>query len=208
MSQPGDEAGERTHSADPLARFDSPWASGAFFALVLASVVWAVWAAFQSNLSGAIIMAGAAAFAVTLAIIDARIPALFRMAFVVAATLSAGIYSIRYWPERLPYDELVHLFANWAVTSGLTWILFAKRRLYLSRDAEFLFAAALAVALSLGLVWEAAELIVGLESRADDMIVDLLMDLLGGIAAGGFLVWAAAQAHRPAAISTASREEI
>jgi hypothetical protein len=183
-------------SRERLVRFDPAWASAGFFILVTAALLWAGWTAAGGKWGAALAMAAVAGFAAALLVQEVRVPSLFRLAFVAAAFANAAGYAAALWVESTPFDEAVHAFTSWAVAAGLTWVLFGRTRLLERGDRVSLFVTAVATGATLGILWEAFELVTGMINTLEDTVVDLLMDLTGAAAAGAFLAWAASQSSR------------
>lgn len=99
--------------------------------------------------------------------------------FYVFLLVSAGLlnlagYLFSLWQEKIPFDELVHLYTTLAVVAAIGFALIRNGTKTEPRLPTFLAAGVL-----LGLAWEGFELLVGMIGSVRDTIVDLIMDVVG-----------------------------
>ena len=112
---------------------------------------------------------------------------LFGLLLTLAAIVNTAGYVFGLWHEQTPFDEIVHAFtafAGMAAAGGMV----LKPHL---QPRSGLFWRAAAIALVIGLAWEAFEWAVGIIGDLRDTSIDLLMDVVGAVAAAALLLWLA-----------------
>ena len=124
-----------------------------------------------------------------------RLPTLFTLLFVTAGLVNALGYVLTLWHEATPFDEIVHAFTSFTVCAAAGWLLLGRTRLVSGEENVRLILAVAAIGLVLGLLWEAFEWMIGIIGGPRDTIMDLVMDLIGAIAAALFCAWAARKRH-------------
>lgn len=120
-----------------------------------------------------------------------RLPSLFTLLFVIAGLVNALGYVLTLWHEATPFDEIVHAFTSFTLCAAAGWLLLSRTKLLSGNQNARLILAVAAIGLVLGLLWEAFEWMIGIIGSPRDTIMDLVMDMVGAIAAGLFCAWAA-----------------
>lgn len=156
------------------------WIGVALQAAAFVAVLW------SQRWNGAGTIAGFFALSVGALMLRGRLPNLFAFLVVSAAMINAGGWSWNWFKEIVWFDEFVHLYTSFVVVAALGWIARAEGWLA-SRPGGGRFIALLALgAFGLGVLWEVFEMTF-LNLAWSDTVVDLVMDTLGGAAAGWFL---------------------
>lgn len=162
-------------------------------ALLVAAIVFT---GAQGQWMMALPLVGFTAAAVLFIKLEAYLPTLFDLLFVIAALLNAGGWAFKWYNTLGPYDEIAHGFTTFAVTLAFGYL--AYHRMLSSFHAQrLLFVLTIACfGIAIGALWEIAEWLsdffVASEvvESIDDIIDDLIMDTLGASIAGLFSLWA------------------
>lgn len=164
------------------------WASQ--LALLIAAVA-AIYFLFQSRWYDAAALGAVAVVGFIFIAAKDRLPSLFTLLFVIAALINALGYVLTLWHERTPFDEIVHAFTSFTVCAAAGWLLLSRTRLVSGDENVKLVLAVAAIGLVIGVLWEIFEWIIGIIGGPTDTIMDLVMDMIGAVAAGLFCAWAA-----------------
>jgi hypothetical protein len=159
----------------------------AVLALLLAATAFLT---IQGRWLGVAVLGGTVACSVAFIRLQHRLPRLFNLLFVLAGAVNAVAYGFDLWDRIGVYDEFVHFYITFAVAAAFGYLAF--HRPYLS-DADRLWrfvAVVAAFGFGVGVLWEVFEWAIGMIGDRVDTIVDLVMDTLGGAAAGLFCAWA------------------
>lgn len=120
-----------------------------------------------------------------------RLPSIFTLLFVLAGLVNAGGYVFDLWKSPAWFDETVHAFTSFTVMAAIGWMLLARTSLNAAGKSARLALAVAGLGLVLGGVREVFEWIIGIIGSPTDTMIDLVMDMIGAVAAGLFCAWAA-----------------
>ncbi len=95
-----------------------------------------------------------------------------------AALANVAGYVFSLWHDETVFDEIVHLFSTFAVISAIGKAAVTAGRL--APSATF-FISLVALAVVLGVLWEAFEWLIGIIGGRHDTLMDLAMDTLGAV---------------------------
>ncbi len=128
--------------------------------------------------------------AVVFIVYEDDLPALFDLLFVIAALLNAvgWAWGAFHWPG--PYDEITHAFTSFAVTLSLGLLTFYSVRAHFEPHSILFVLIIASFGIAIGGVWEIFEWATGFIGTLEDTVVDLIMDTIGALAAGGLNLWA------------------
>ena len=123
-------------------------------------------------------------------ICEDRLPALFDLLFVIAALLNAvgWAWGAFHWPG--PYDEITHAVTTFAVTLSLGLLTFYSVRAHFEPHGLLYVLIIASFGIAIGGVWEIVEWAAGVIGTIDDTAIDLVMDTIGALMAGGLNLWA------------------
>lgn len=117
------------------------------------------------------------------------LPSGIMLLLIIAVTVNAAGYIVGLWHERTMFDELVHAFTTFAGMTALIWMFTKDGRLYDGASTLAILASALIAGVILGLAWEGFEWLIGIIGHQRDTVVDLVMDSIGAVAAGLFVLF-------------------
>lgn len=186
---------DAAHGDRPL--HNGVWAA-ACGVLASAAIVLGVGAALQSDWARVAAWAGCAAIAIAAIIFRRTLPPFFGFLLTLATMVNAAGYVLNLWHERTMFDEAVHGFAFFAGMSSAGWLILQHKP-----GLTGLYWKAALAAVVAGLAWEAFEAAIGIIGDMRDTLVDLVMDLIGSLAAAALLRKLVAREERPAATSRA-----
>ena len=113
---------------------------------------------------------------------DRELPTLFDLLFVIAALLNAGGWiGLFYQPG--PYDEIVHAYTTFSVTLAVSFLVYQPMLTLFNSHRKLYILTIISFGLAIGALWEIFEWVTATINSLDDTIVDLIMDLIGAIAA-------------------------
>lgn len=158
-------------------------------ALGAASIGLAGMNAMQANGIAALVWLGVAIFAAVLWALRDKLPAAFGISLAAAAAVNAAGYTMNLWKDRTPFDEIVHAFTTFAGMAVIGWAVLRHWKRPMSRSAVFV--PMIGTALLLGVAWEGVEWAIGIIGSLRDTFIDLVMDLLGAVAAAALIHWVA-----------------
>lgn len=118
-------------------------------------------------------------------------PPFLGLLLTLAAMVNTAGYVFHLWHQRTSFDEAVHGFTFFAGTASAGWF-FLRRTPHL----QGLYWKAALVGLMVGLAWEGFEWAIGIVGDTRDTVIDLLMDVVGALAAAALLQWTIGS-HRP-----------
>lgn len=174
------------------ARLDAPLYRHLSWLLLAGVVAGIAWSALVGHWFDAAVLGGFAALAGLFLRWQDELPRLIALLFLIAGLANAVGYAFDLWHTPRWFDEVVHFYTSFAVMAGLGWIALARTRLF-GRSLQFVLGVA-GFGVVLGILWEVFEYAIGIIGTRRDTFADLLMDMLGAIAAGLFCAWAAGEA--------------
>lgn len=149
-------------------------------AMVAATTGLAIWSGATGQWTHALVWAAIASLAGGVLYVR-ELPPLLGFLLALAAGVNGAGYTLNLWTEDTLFDEIVHAFTSFAGMSAIGWWLL--QRDFAGPSQAALFAAVIGIGLTLGLVWEAFEWLIGIIGSRGDTLIDLAMDGLGAAAA-------------------------
>lgn len=171
--------------------FDHRYYTFVSAALILLVGGLAVWLALRGLWLEAAALAGTAAMGLFFMFARDRLPEIFTLLFLIAGAANSAGYILNLWHQPMWFDEVAHAYTGFAGCAAIGWYLMAGTALS-PRDRAMHFVLAVAgIGLVLGIAWEVFEWLVGIINGWADTLIDIVMDVIGAVAAGLFCVWAA-----------------
>lgn len=145
---------------------------------------------FQGDWQGVLVLCAFLGASVGFLIMREPLPSLFDLLFVVAALLNAAGWVFDLW-NRVPWtDPVTHFYTTFAVTLALGLVVYQSVKVQF-REHNTLFVVAIAsFGMALGGLWEIVEWTVGVPQTYATVVMDLGMDAIGALLAGGLGAWA------------------
>jgi hypothetical protein len=119
-----------------------------------------------------------------------RLPALFSLLFVIAALINGAGWAFNLWRAIPYYDSIVHVYTPFAVALAAGFLTYYDLRETFAEHLGLFMIAIASFGLALGAVWEVVEWVMGVIEPAGGVILDLIMDATGAVAAALLSVWA------------------
>jgi len=148
------------------------------------------WELFQADWSGVLFLGVFLIAAILFVSLRRRLPALFSFLFALAALINGAGWVFDFWDRVTGWDPIAHGFTTFAGALAVGFLVFHSSTLHF-RDHRWSYAVTIAAyGLALGGLWEMFEWMVGVEQSYQGVVLDLTMDFLGGMIAGGVAAWA------------------
>ncbi len=153
--------------------------------------VGAVRLAMLGRAVDAAVFAALVALAILFMMAKTGLPRIFTALFLIACAVNAAGYVFTLWHEETAFDETVHAFTSFTIAAAAGWYLVVRNDV--ASDPPRQVAMITAIGLVVGVLWEIFEWAIGIIGTRRDTIIDLVMDIIGSVAAGMFCAWAASR---------------